>query len=203
LPYIDIASADWREVYKLCIGFINPRPIALVSSASAAGEPNLAPFSFYNMVCANPPVVMFCPGFKRDGGQKDTLLNVRETGEFVVATATESTAEGMNACSAGLARGQSEWTLSGLTPRPAAKVRPALVAESPVNIECTLRDIHVIAEGPGGSSVVFGEITAMHVADWALDGTGAVDPRRISTIGRLGGLSYCNTRDEFPLPRPG
>ncbi len=202
MPQIDIASADWREVYKLCIGFINPRPIALVSSASADGRPNLAPFSFYNMVCANPPTVMFCPGLQRDGSEKDSLLNVRETGEFVVATATEATAEAMNACSASLPRGRSEWELCGLTPRPAAKVRPALVAESPVNIECRLRDIYVIGEGPGSSSVVFGEIVMLHVADWVLDAGGAVDPCKISTIGRLGGLSYCNTRDEFALPRP-
>lgn len=202
MPYIDVSSADWREVYKLCIGFINPRPIALVSTVSAGGEHNLAPFSFYNMVSANPPVVMFCPGTKRDGGRKDSLVNAEATGEFVVATVTESIAERMNTCSASLPHGESEFDLSGLTPAPATKVKPPLVAESPVNIECTLREIKVISDQPGGASLVFGDIVAIHCADWLLDADGSVDPRKICTVGRLGGLNYCNTRDVFDLPRP-
>ena len=203
MPYIDVPNADWRDVYKLCIGFINQRPISLVSTVSTSGEHNLAPFSFYNMVSANPPVVMFCPGAKRDGGLKDSLINARDTGEFVVATVTEPIAEQMNACSAALPHGQSEFDLSGLTPKPATKVKPPLVTESPVNIECTLREIKVISDQPGGSSLVFGDIVAIHIADWLLDSGGSLDPHKLQAVGRLGGLNYCNTQDVFDLPRPG
>ncbi len=202
MPFIDVQKAAWRDVYKLCIGFINPRPIALVSTVSPDGRHNLAPFSFYNMVSANPPVVMFCPGAKRDGGLKDSLVNAKATGEFVVATVTEPIAEQMNACSANLPHGQSEFDLSGLTPAPATMVKPPLVAESPVNIECRLREIMVISDQPGGSSLVFGDIVAIHCADWLLDAGGAVDPIKIRTVGRLGGLNYCNASDVFDLPRP-
>ena len=81
-------------------------------------------------------------------------------------------------------------------------VKPPLVAESPVNIECTLREIIVISDQPGGSSLVFGDIVAIHCADWLLDAAGAVDPSKIRTVGRLGGLNYCNASDVFDLPRP-
>src|SRR5574337_2143614 len=140
---------DWIRVYRLCIGFINPRPIALVSSISPDGRTNLAPFSFYNMVSANPPVVMFCPSFKRDRGPKDTLVNVEATRQFVVATVTDDFAAKMVACAATLPYGESEFDFSGLTPAPATKVRPPLVKEAKVNLECTLRQVVSFGEAPG------------------------------------------------------
>lgn len=201
--FVDLTSdLAWRDAYRLAIGFINPRPIALVSSISAAGRLNLAPFSFYNMVCANPPVVMFCPSIRRDGSEKDTLRNVRETREFAIATATESFVEAMNACSAELPPDKSEFDLSGLTPIPATRIKPPLVRESPVNIECVLREIMTISDQPGGGSVIFGNIVAMHIADWVLNSRGSVDPMKLKTVGRLGGLNYVPTRDVFSLPRP-
>lgn len=202
--YIDIAAAQksWRDVYRLCIGFINPRPIALVSSVSRAGVANLAPYSFYNMVSSNPPVVIFCPTTRRDGGAKDTLSNVQATGEFVIATATAAIAKAMNKCAAEVPSTRSEFDFCGLTPVPARTVRAPLVAESPVNLECTLRQIVSTGTGPGSGNVVFGDIRALHVADEILDDEGIPDPRKLTTVGRLGGAWYCDVTTPYEMKIP-
>lgn len=202
--FIDVQASgyDWKQGYKLCLGFVNPRPIALVSTVAADGTTNLAPFSWYNMVCANPPVVMFVPSFKRDGTTKDTLDNIRATGEFAIATVTEAIAEPMARCAAALPPEQSEFDFGGLTPLPATKVKPPLVKESPVNIECRLREITVLNEGPGGGSVVFGDIVAMHIADWVLAADGAIDGSKLRTVGRLGRSEYTTVNDPYVLNIP-
>ncbi len=206
--YVNIESGEksWRDVYKLCIGFINPRPIALVSTISPAGVLNVAPFSFYNMVSGNPPVVLFCPTVRRTGGDKDTLQNVKDTGEFAIATVSAKIAEAMNRCAAELPPDQSEFEYAGLTPRPAKLIKPPLVAESPVNIECRLRQIITTGNEAGGGNVVFGDIVALHVADDILDADGLIDPRRLTTVGRLGGSWYANADDTYEMmipPPPG
>jgi flavin reductase (DIM6/NTAB) family NADH-FMN oxidoreductase RutF len=202
--YIDLQTGrkPWRDVYRLCIGFINPRPIALVSTISPAGALNLAPFSFYNMVCGNPPVILFCPTVRRTGGAKDTLANIETTREFVIATVTADIAEPMNRCAAELPHGQSEFDFSGLTPRPATLVRPLLVAESPVNIECRLRQVMHFGDGPGSGNVVFGDILAIHIDEALLDTEGFVDPHKLSTVGRLGGSWYCNVTEPYEMKIP-
>ena len=201
---IDVRAGerDYREVYRLCISFINPRPIALVSTVSPDGRHNLAPFSFYNMVCANPPVVMFSTGLRRDLRPKDTLLNVEATREFVVATADEPIAQKMVDCAADLAYGESEFAFSGLTPAPATRVRAALVREAPVNVECTLRQIVPIGDGPGSSRVVFGDIVTIHVRDDLLGPDGDIDPHRLRTVGRLGAQWYCTVTTPYELRIP-
>lgn len=204
--YLDVQAGQrpWRDIYKLCIGFINPRPIALVSTVGLDGSANLAPYSFYNMVSANPPVVIVCPTVRRTGGSKDTLINIRATREFVIATVSAAMAPAMNRCAAELPYGRSEFEFSGLTPAPATRVRPALVRESPVNMECRLRDILEIGSGPGSGNVVFGDVLALHVADEILDERGVPDPRKLTTVGRLGGSWYANADDpyEMKIPEP-
>ncbi|MBK8914228.1 MAG: flavin reductase family protein [Phycisphaerales bacterium] len=201
---IDLASAgsSWRDVYRLCVSFIHPRPIALVSSRSGDGALNLAPFSFYNMVCANPPVVMISTGLHRDRRPKDTCTNIVETREFVIATVVPQIAAQMAACAAELPRGGSEFDFSGLTPRPAARVKAMCVAESPVNIECTLRDVITIGEGPGSARMILGNIAAIHVADELIGPDGTCDPHRLQTVGRLGGKWYSNVADPYELEIP-
>jgi flavin reductase (DIM6/NTAB) family NADH-FMN oxidoreductase RutF len=207
LPSIEIGPdpKEWRELYPLFIGFINPRPIALASTLSRAGRTNLAPFSFYNMVSSQPPVVVFCPATRPDGSSKDTLRNIRETGEFVIATVTEAIARQAVACGAELPPEASEFEFSGLTPVPALRVAPPLVGESPVNIECTLRDILSFGQGPGAGNAVFGDVRVVHVDGALLDGKGRIDPHRLRTVGRLGGKWYCTARDpyELEIPKPG
>lgn len=194
-------DGGWARVYDLCVGFINPRPIALVSTVSAEGLENVAPYSFYMMVSARPPVVMFCPGLRRDGSPRDSLRNAEATGEFVVATVTPAIVEQMADCSTHLPHGRSEFAFSGLTPVPATRVNPSLVAEAKVNIECTVNRIVSFGDEPGAGQAVFGDIVAMHVADDVL-GDGAepiVDPAKLTTVGRLGGAYYCTSDPPFRM----
>jgi flavin reductase (DIM6/NTAB) family NADH-FMN oxidoreductase RutF len=202
--FVDVESGarPWVDVYRLCIGFITPRPIALVSTVSSRGATNLAPFSFYNMVSGNPPVVLFCPTQRRSGAPNDTLRNIRETAEFVIATVTVEIAPHMVRCAAELPYGESEFDFSGLTPAPACKVRPPLVREALVNIECRLRQIVTTGAEVGGGNVVFGDLLAIHVADRVVDGRGLVDPRRLRTVGRLGDAWYCDVTAPYELRIP-
>jgi flavin reductase (DIM6/NTAB) family NADH-FMN oxidoreductase RutF len=202
--FIDVETRErsWIDIYRLCIGFINPRPIALVSTTSAGGIRNLAPFSFYTMVSGNPPVVLFCPTQRRTSEPKDTLRNILETREFVIATVSAALAEPMVKCAAELPFEQSEFDFSGLTPAPANKVRPPLVQESPVNLECRLRQIVTTGNDVGGGNVVFGDILAIHIDPGILDARGLVDPHKLVTVGRLGGAWYANVERPYEMQVP-
>ena len=196
-------AVDWRDAYRLFLGFINPRPIALVSTISTAGLHNLAPYSFYNMVSANPPVVIVCPSTRRDQGPKDTLRNIEATHEFVIATVTEAIAAPMARCAAALPHGESEFEFSGLTPVPAKYVRASAVKESPVNMECRLRQIVRLGDQPGSGVVVFGDVIAAHLADELLTADRqSLDPNKLRTVGRLGGKYYATVTSPFELEIP-
>ncbi len=200
--FIDLADTEhsWRAMHRLYLSFVQPRPIAFVSSLSESGQPNLAPFSFYNMLSANPPVVVFSPAINRHGLPKDTLRNIRETKEFVIATVTEPIAERMNVCSTEFPHGESEFEKSGLTAVPAKKVKAMLVQESPVNIECRLRQIVSLGDGPGAGQAIFGEVLAVHVDETMLaPGDMVCDPLKLQAVGRMGGSLYGRTTDPFNL----
>lgn len=199
---IDVASANFLDVYRLLIGIVTPRPIAWVTSIDPEGRVNLAPFSFYNAFSANPPVVVFSPTLRRDGAKKDTLRNVEATREFVLNAAVEALAEQVNLSSKELPYGQSEVEYTGLTLRPSLKVKPPRIAESPVNMECKLIQIVPLGSGPIAGNLVIGEVVMMHVDDEVLDAKGAIDPRKLKTIARLGGDYYCRTSDLFEMKRP-
>jgi flavin reductase (DIM6/NTAB) family NADH-FMN oxidoreductase RutF len=202
--YVDVKAGqlDWIQIYHLCIGFVNPRPIALVSTISPDGRHNLAPFSFYNMVSANPPVVVFSPALRRDGAPKHTLINVEASRQFVIATVTDEIAQKMVHCAADLPYGDSEFEFSGLTPTHATQVKPPLVKEAKVNIECTLRQIVKTGDKPGSGCMTFGDVVAIHVEDEILDDNGRVDPHRLRTVGRLGGQWYCTVAEPFEMKIP-
>ncbi|MCP4589132.1 MAG: flavin reductase family protein [bacterium] len=202
--YLDTRTceSDWPRIYMLATSFIQPRPIGFISSVSDKGVRNLAPYSFYNMVSANPPVVMFAPASRRDGGDKDSLHNAEATGEFVVATVTEDLVERMNQCAFDYPPDADEFERSGLTPAPATLVKPALVAESPVNIECKLLEIKRFGDQPGAGRVVFGRIVAIHVDDAYLAEDGMLDAAKLQAVGRMGRSTYSRTNDTFDLSRP-
>lgn len=200
--FIDLADTEhsWRAMHRLYLSFIQPRPIAFVSTIDEAGRPNLAPFSFYNMLSANPPVVIFSPAFNRHSQPKDSLRNIQATRQFVIATVTDPIAERMNVCSTEFEHGVSEFEKSGLTPIPAKKVRPSLVKESPVNIECSLRQIVSLGDQPGAGQAVFGDVLAVHVDDAVLvPGDMTCDPFKLKTVARMGGSLYARTTDLFAL----
>jgi len=199
---LDFAKLPAREVYGWMTSVIAPRPIAWVSTISAAGRTNLAPFSFFQGVTSNPPTLMFVPVNNRDGQPKDTVRNIREVPEFVVNVVPYALAEPMNATAATLPYGESEFEKCGIASTPSVRVRPPRVAAAPVAFECTLHQIVDIGEGPLAANVVFGRIHLVHVSDAVLGADGRVDPAKIDLIGRMSGELYCRTTDHFALKRP-
>jgi flavin reductase (DIM6/NTAB) family NADH-FMN oxidoreductase RutF len=199
---VDVATANYLDVYHLLVGVVTPRPIAWVTTIDPQGRVNLAPFSFFNAFGANPPVVVFSPTLRRDGSKKDTLRNLEATGEFVLNAAIESLAEKINLSSKELPYGESEVELTGLTLIPSTKVKPPRLAETPVTMECKVLQIVSTGKGPIAGNLVIGEILVMHIADEVLDDKKRIDPRKLRTIARLGGDYYCRTTDLFEMKRP-
>ena len=199
---VDPATSSHLDVYKLMIGSIVPRPIALVSTRSEDGLSNLAPFSFFTGVSANPPIVCFCP-IRRPGPEprKDTLRNISRTREFVVNVVSEEIGEKMNITAGEYPPEVDEFEVAGLTPIASDLVKPARVAESPVQMECVLYLALELSALPGGGNLVLGEIVRFHIADHLVDNF-RIDPDKLGAIGRMGGNSYSRTRDRFDMIRP-
>lgn len=198
---IDPDALPPRERYGLLISSILPRPIAWVSTISPKGIANLAPFSFFTGISAEPMTLCFAPVNNRQGRGKDTLVNIRETKQFVVNLATESTAEKMNQTSADYPYGVSEFEKAGLSPLASLKVRPPRVKESPVQMECELLQIITISEGPLGGNLVIGRVVLFH-ADDSVWKDGQLHHQDLKAIGRMEGTWYARTRDAFEMPRP-
>ena len=199
---IDPSSTPPSDVYRLMIGAIVPRPIAFVSTRSPEGILNLAPFSFFTAVSANPPVICFSPMISgRDGGWKDTLRNVELTREFVVNVVSEDFIQEVNICSTEFPPEVDEFEASGLTPIPSDLVTPARVKESRINMECKLVQVVHVSSKPLGGSLVLGEVVRFHVDD-ALFENYRIDPDKLRPVGRMGGPTYTRTTDRFNLERP-
>jgi flavin reductase (DIM6/NTAB) family NADH-FMN oxidoreductase RutF len=199
---VDPAATEPRNVYRLMIAAIVPRPIAFVSTISADGILNLAPFSFFTAASADPPVICFAPMVRgRDGSRKDTLHNIQATGEFVVNIVSEEFADQMNICSAEFPPEIDEFQASGLTPLPSDLVRPPRVKESHVHMECRLLEIVDVSAKPLGGSLVLGQVLRFHVEDGWMQNY-QLDPDQLRPIGRMGGSSYTRTTDRFDLTRP-
>jgi len=197
---VDPATIPPMNSYKLLIGSIVPRPIGFISTISAGGVHNLAPFSFFNAICGNPPVVCFASGTRSP--EKDTLANVRASGEFVVNIVNEAIAEQMNLTSGEYPAEVDEFKVSGLTPVASKLVRPPYVAESPMNMECKLLQIvEVSTRVPLGGTLVIGEVVQFHV-DPALFDNYRIDAEKLRAIGRMGGNDYTRTHDRFTMIRP-
>ena len=199
---IDPQEHTPRDIYKLMVGSIVPRPIAFVSTVSPDGIRNLAPFSFFTGISANPPVICFSPMIRgSDGSRKDTLNNIEATGEFVVNVVSEDFAEKMNACSGEYPPEVDEFELSGLTAAPSDLVKPPRVKESRVNMECRLIQVVHVSPKPLGGSIVLGEVLRFHVDDEVIANF-AIDPDKLHAIGRMGGPTYTRTTDRFAMERP-
>lgn len=190
------------ETYHLLTGVVTPRPIAWVTTLSPAGVVNLAPFSFFNVFGANPPVVVFSPTLTRTGAKKDTLRNIEATGEFVIHSSVASLAEKVNLTSKELPPEQSEVELAGLHTTPSVKVKPPRVTEAPTAFECRVMHIIPVGHGAISANLVIGEVVMIHIADEVLDPAGRVDPRKLKTVARLGADFWCHTSDLFEQKRP-
>ena len=197
-----------NELYGILLNSVAPRPIAWVSTVNASGRRNLAPFSFFNAVSVDPPLLAFAPGFRpskhltaSEGEAKDTLRNIRETKEFVVNIVTNELAEAMNLTSGEYDASVDEFEVAKLTAEPSTVVRPPRVAESPVSFECRLYQILTFSPAPTGSSLVLGEIVSIRIHDANLKDS-RLDRDSLDLIGRMGGLQYCRTTQRFEMVRP-
>jgi flavin reductase (DIM6/NTAB) family NADH-FMN oxidoreductase RutF len=199
---LDFSEILPRDAYGWMIATILPRPIAWVATISADGKTNLAPFSFFQGVTSNPPTLMFVPVNTRDGAKKDTVRNIEAVPEFVVNLVSFPLAERMNATSASLPYGESEFERFGIASAASERVRPPRVAEAPVAFECTLDRFVRIGDGPLAANVVFGRIRLVHVSDAVLGADGKPDPAKLDLIGRMGGETFTRTRERFDLKRP-
>lgn len=200
---ISPASLSHQSIYKILIGSVLPRPIGWISSVDINGRPNLAPFSFFNVVCSKPPTVVFCPLIRgTDGKTKDTLNNVRATGEFVVNIVTEELVTAMNLSSIEDVPELNEFEFAGLTAAPSLVVRPPRVAESPIHFECKVHQIVDISDQPGGGSLVIGVILHIHVDERVLLGEDKINLSALKPVGRLAGHYYTRVTDLFKMERP-
>jgi flavin reductase (DIM6/NTAB) family NADH-FMN oxidoreductase RutF len=193
----------YRDFYRILLSSVAPRPIAWVSTLNN-GHLNLAPFSFFNAVSAKPPLLGFSPSLRLVDGHsapKDTLRNIRETGEFVVNVVTFAVADAMNITSGEYGSSVDEFTLAKLNTRPSQVVRPPQVAESPVSFECKLNRIIDFGTEPPSGSLVIGEIVCVHLEESVLK-EDRLDPDTLDLIGRMGGVQYSRTTERFDLKRP-
>jgi flavin reductase (DIM6/NTAB) family NADH-FMN oxidoreductase RutF len=205
-----------RELYNILISAVVPRPIAWVSSLSASGLPNLAPFSFFNAVCAKPPLLAFAPGMRppkkseaaadeaagHPGAHvKDTLRNIRETREFVISVVTFELSEAMNLTSGEYDVSINEFELAKVASAASKVVGPRRVADSPVSFECKLHQILDFNPAPEGGSLVIGEIVSVHVNEQHIK-DGRIDRDSLDLIGRMGGMQYTRTTQRFEMVRP-
>ncbi len=191
------------DAYDLLVAIVAPRPIAFVSTLSLLGQPNLAPFSFFNAGGANPPSVVFSPCTKADGTDKDTLRNIRETGEYVINLVNDKMLDGMMLTSLPLPYGESEWPSSGFTPAPSQVIRPERVAEAPFSLECRLHKIVPHGSGPDAANYVIGEVVRFHI-DQALVVGGRIQPTLLRQLSRLGDSWFAATSQDtlFEVKRP-
>lgn len=195
---LDAAKISWQDQYKLMVGTVTPRPIALVTTMGANG-PNAAPFSFFNAVGSDPAMLMFSVG-DRGGKDKDTVRNIRETPEFVVHIVSDAIKNQMNVCAVDYPYGVDELARAGLTAVPSRKVRVPRIAEAPVAMECRLMQIVELGRKP--YHVVFGEVVYFHYQDGIVNDRFHVDVGAINPIGRLAGKGgYCRITDRFEMPR--
>lgn len=193
----DFAALSGRERYKLLIGAVVPRPIALVTSVDAQGRVNAAPFSFFNCLSADPAILALGVEYRPSGAQKDTGRNIRETLAFTVNIVSEALLAGMNICAVPFPPGTDELAAAGLTARPGVRVPCPWIAEAPAAFECR----HHTTLGIGNSrEIILGEVLYAHFREGIVDDRLHVDPAALDAVGRMGGHGYATTRERFDLP---
>jgi len=191
-------TIDERTRYKMLAALVIPRPIAFISTRSENGVANCAPFSFFNVVSSDPPLLVINIGTREDGGAKHSLKNILRTGEFVVNLVDEATANGMHLASSELPEDESEFDKAGFTPVESKVVKHPRIAESPAAFECTLWK-HI--ELPHARAIIFGEVVHLHARDGIIDTkTWRIVDDMYQPIGRTYANGYCTTRQRFKLP---
>ena len=202
---IDPKELPIPQLHQYLIGSVGPRPICFASTVDANGVPNLAPFSFFNVFSANPPILVFAPNNSgRTGEPKHTLLNVKEVPEVVINVVTEAMVEQMNLAAAPWDRGVSEFEKAGFTPLKSDLVKPFRVAESPSQIECKVLEVKEMGVGGGAGNLVICQVIRIHIKEEVLNEEQKIDQRKMKLVGRLGGSWYSRTNEAalFELAQP-
>ncbi|MES2428089.1 MAG: flavin reductase family protein [Bacteroidota bacterium] len=201
----EIKDMNVGQVHSYLLHAIAPRPIALVSTVDKAGNVNLSPFSFFNLFSANPPVCIFSPSRRvRDNTTKHTLENVQEVAQCVINIVDHNLIYKVNQASAEYAKGINEFIEVGLNELPSLHIKPPRVAESPVQLECVVKQIIALGDGPGAGNLVLAEVKTIHFREDLLDETGKPIQENFDHIARLGGDWYTRVTPDslFALPKP-
>ncbi len=194
-------NGAFADNYKFLIGSIIPRPIAVISTLNIDGSSNLAPFSFFTAISAQPMIIAFCPMIRSSDGQfKDTVKNILREREFVVNFCTEDNYEKVNLASTELPYGEDEFSFSGLTPMNSELVKAKRVKESPVHFECIFRDMICYGKTPGSGSLITGEVKLVHV-DEAVMTDGKIQTELLKAVGRGAGNDWFKTDSRFQMER--
>lgn len=202
-------SIDPKEVNPVKLqgylqGAVAPRPIALASTLDQNGNPNLSPFSFFNVFSSNPPILIFSPARRvRNNTIKHTLINVQDTREVVISVVNYDMVQQVSLASTEYGDGVNEFIKSGLTPVESDVVKPFRVAESPVQFECKVNDIIHLGDGGGAGNLVICEVVKIHINEAVLDENGAIDQHKIDLVSRMGGNWYSRANmGMFEVPKP-
>ena len=199
---LNVTEENFKTNYKLLIGSILPRPIAVVATRNKDGSNNLAPFSFFNGVCSKPMIISFCPVIRASTGEKkDTLINIERDKEFVINFVTKSNMEAINKTSEELPYGEDEFSYAGLTPIDSVKIKPKRLKESPIHFECQLRDILQYGDGsPGTGFLVTGEVVLVHIQE-SIYKDGRILTEKFEPVGRGAGNDWVLTTQLVQLER--
>jgi len=198
----DLSTAELQSYLNFIVA---PRPIALVSTIDAAGGVNLSPFSFFNLFSTNPPVCVFSPARRvKDNTTKHTLQNLLEVPECVIHVVNHDIMHQASLSSTEYAKGVNEFDKAGFTALPSTCVKPPRVAESPVQMECVVKDIIALGDGPGAGNLVLAEIICMHINENVMDAAGRIDQVKMNLVGRMGAdlYTHANKSNIFAVPKP-
>ncbi|MFN6037096.1 MAG: flavin reductase family protein [Bacteroidota bacterium] len=193
------------QLHGYLLGAIGPRPIAFASTIDKEGTPNLAPFSFFNVFSANPPILIFSPARSgRTNTNKHTFENIREIEEVVINVVNYDIVQQMSLASSEYPKGVNEFLKSGLTPVASKTVRPFRVQESPVNLECKVNQVIELGNGGGAGNLIICEVTWIHIDDGILNEKGVIDQTKIDLVARMGGNWYCRAHGNalFEIEKP-
>ncbi len=201
---LDPAASDNATVYGILAGAVSPRPIAFASTLDAQGKPNLAPYSFFNVFSSNPPIVVFSPVRRgRDNTTKHTLDNILETKEVVINIVNYAMVQQMSLASTEYDAGVDEFIKAGFTKVESEAVKPFRVKESPVQLECKVKEVVAMGDDGGAGNLVICEVLRMHLHEEILDEAGRIDDHKIDLVARMGGNWYTRAIDGmFEVPKP-
>lgn len=202
---IDPKTVSVQRLHHYLLAGVSPRPIALASTVDKQGRPNLAPFSFFNVFSANPPILIFSPARSgRSNETKDTLKNVLEHPEVVINMVSYSMVEQISLASSPFDRGVDEFIKAGLTPLASDQVLPFRVAESPVQLECKVNQVIALGEEGGAGNLIICEVLKMHIDERVLNEEGMIDSLKVDLVSRMGGDWYCRAHASsmFEIKKP-